>query len=239
MAAGPIWLAPLPCLMAYLVPPSLPPMDPTIRVNEIPTIDGDAAPLTIPASQHRQTFRYVPATSQHRQLQNSPPLVPPPPEALAAAPRWPPVPPRYAAIPPSPSPHNVAERSGTFRNVALDAECTQSSSPDNASCSFALTNDTATYSHTAAEDQPWFLLDLRKPHWIDSVRLWNRPGYQEHLRDFYLVVSNISDRSRWPSRCRDPGPEGCAAIADSGDMLVRRVEGRFDRRVHLQLDAVG
>ena len=178
---GAIWLAPLPCLMAYLVPPSLPPMGPTTLVNEIPTIDGDA-PLTIPASQHRQTFRYVPATSQHRQLQNSPPLVPPPPEALAAAPRWPPLPPRYAVIPPSPSAH-------PFRNVALDAECTQSSSPDNASCSFALTNDTATYSHTAAEDQPWFLLDLRKPHWIDSVRLWNRPGYQEHLRDTNLTLT--------------------------------------------------
>ena len=115
----------------------------------------------------------------------------------------------------------------------------QSSSPDNASCSFALNNDTATYSHTAAEDQPWFLLDLHKPHWIDSVRLWNRPGYQEHLRDFYLVVSNVSDRRRWPSRCHEPAPDGCPAIEDSGDMLVRRVEGRFDRRVHLQLDAVG
>ena len=30
------------------------------------------------------------------------------------------------------------------------------------------------YSHTAAEDQPWFLVDLRAPHYIDSIRLWNR-----------------------------------------------------------------
>ena len=40
-----------------------------------------------------------------------------------------------------------------FRNVALEADCMQSSSPDNASCVFALNNDTASYSHTAAEDQ--------------------------------------------------------------------------------------
>ena len=63
------------------------------------------------------------------------------------------------------------------------------------------------------------------------MRLWNRPGYQDHLRDFYLAVSNVSDRSRWPSRCREPDPEACAALEDSEDMVVRRVEGRFDRRV--------
>ena len=56
--------------------------------------------------------------------------------------------------------------------------------------------------------QPWFLLDLGKPHYIDSVRLWNRPGYQDHLRDFYLAVSNVSDRRCWgpPPRPAPPRP---------------------------------
>ena len=180
VAPGPVWLALLPCLMAYLVPPSLPPMMPAIRVNDTPPRDGDSSPKE--KSQHRQTFRYIPVgtptTSQLRQLLNSPPLMPPPSETVGVGPRSPLVPPPYAVVLPPPSPPWSPR---PFRNVALDAECMQSSSPDNASCSFALNNDTATYSHTAAEDQPWFLLDLRRPHWIDSVRLWNRPGYQVRL----------------------------------------------------------
>ena len=128
-----------------------------------------------------------------------------------------------------------------FRNVAPDGECMQSSSPDNASCAFALNNDTSTFSHTAAEDQPWFLLNLKKPHYIDSVRLWNRPGSEQHLRDFYLVVSNVSDRSRWPSRCREPSADECNLHDEdsNNEMVVRRVEGHFDRRIQVQLSAIG
>merc|ERR1740138_266523 len=58
-----------------------------------------------------------------------------------------------------------------FSNLALHKPCMQSSSPDNASCTFALNNDSRTSSHTASESEPWFLLDLAAPHYIDSVRL--------------------------------------------------------------------
>ena len=75
----------------------------------------------------------------------------------------------------------------------------QSSSPDNASCSFALSNDTATYSHTAVEDQPWFLLDLHKPYWIDSVRLWNRPGYQVSPHMVACVVDSTTGCGTGPA----------------------------------------
>ncbi|KAL1515642.1 hypothetical protein AB1Y20_002260 [Prymnesium parvum] len=126
----------------------------------------------------------------------------------------------------------------SFRNVALHKPCLQSSTPDSGSCTLALNNDTRTFAHTASEDQPWFLVDLRAPHYIDSVRLWNRIGAEQHLRDFYLAVANDSS-SVWPVRGRQGAMARGESLVQSEDATVIHVEGRFERRVQVQLNTVG
>ena len=101
----------------------------------------------------------------------------------------------------------------------------------NASCALALNNDTTSWAHTAAEAEPWLLVDLTRDHYVESVRLWNRAGSEAHLRDFYLAVTNSSDARTWPSSARHD-----AAV---DDLSTRSISGHFDRRVQVHLGQVG
>ena len=208
-------------------PPSLPLLPPSLPPN---------SPFFVSLRPHSQR-----EGRRHHHGRKYPPFPSPPPPSPPDGSKYPPFPSPPPPSPPPPSPPppsppfihppRPGRRPSVFDNVAVGKPCWQSSTPDNASCALALNNDTSSWAHTAAEAEPWLLVDLTRDHYVESVRLWNRAGSEAHLRDFYLAVTNSSDARTWPSSARHD-----AAV---DDLSTRSISGHFDRRVQVHLGQVG
>jgi len=98
-------------------------------------------------------------------------------------------------------------------NVALGGTATQSSAAYGGAAARAIDGNTdgqyfegRSVTHTRAEDDPWWELDLGREFALDRIRLWNRTdgGLESRLSGFVVEALDAERRTVWTAGIRRP-----------------------------------
>jgi hypothetical protein len=91
------------------------------------------------------------------------------------------------------------------RNVAIDGRASQISDAFNGPARHAIDGNTSgeftagSTTHTAAEDNPWWEVDLGRAFQIDRIAIWNRTdgGTEQRLKNFRVIVYDTARQPLW------------------------------------------
>tara|TARA_R110002096_G_scaffold147220_11_gene306947 strand:- start:23005 stop:26415 length:3411 start_codon:yes stop_codon:yes gene_type:complete len=123
------------------------------------------------------------------------------------------------------------------KNVAPTGTATQSSTDYDGPAQLAIDGNTdgdyakKSVSHTAAESDPWFELDLGKPMPIDRLLLWNRTGkgLPERLKGFRIQVLDASRNAVWEDSPEIPNPSSTYSFSGSRPLKFRSAHADFSQ----------
>jgi hypothetical protein len=110
------------------------------------------------------------------------------------------------------------------QNVATEGEASQISEAFNGPARHAIDGNTngdysaGSTTHTAAENNPWWQVDLSRPIAIDRIAIWNRTdgGTQRRLNNFRVIVFDADLRPVWVGRFKQvPRPSTIAHLPTS------------------------
>ena len=84
-------------------------------------------------------------------------------------------------------------------------------------------------SHTSAIDNPWWEVDLKTAHKIDSVVIWNRTdgGAFARLKDFHVIVLDDKRKEVWRTEVKDT-PSPSKSVETGGARIIQLVAAHAD-----------
>jgi hypothetical protein len=111
------------------------------------------------------------------------------------------------------------------KNLALDGTASQSSTAFNGPARLAIDDNTngdyekaKSTTHTETSENPWWEVDLKEPHPLDRIVLWNRTDNDLHTRlsNFRIVVLDENRMPVWEkSVSESPKPKTALALDNS------------------------
>ena len=129
-------------------------------------------------------------------------------------------------------------------NVALKGTATQISTDFGGEAKRAIDGNTEgdyfkanSVTHTAASDDPWWEVDLKAPHKIDNIMIWNRTdgGTGGRLANLKVILLDDKRKEVWRSEIKDP-PSPSKSLETGGVRVIPLVAAHADSE-HTGFDA--